>query len=119
MDYKTTITGIGDMALDFLEQDMLIVFNENAPAELKDLSVHHTAATLDKDVKVGDVVLFGDESYVVTAVGDEANHTLRTMGHCTFKFTGSDAVQLPGHIELAGERRPSIEIGKQFEIMFT
>lgn len=119
MDYKTTITGIGEMALEFLEQNMLIVFNENAPDELKELSVLHTITTLDKDVKVGDVVLFGDDSYVVTAVGDEANHTLRAMGHCTFKFTGKDTVQLPGHIELSGEKLPTPEIGKHFEILFT
>ncbi|NLK35670.1 MAG: PTS sorbitol transporter subunit IIA, partial [Gracilibacteraceae bacterium] len=34
MNYKASITGIGEMALDFLDDNMIIVFNDNAPAEL-------------------------------------------------------------------------------------
>ncbi len=119
MDYKATITGIGPMALDFLSESMLIVFNENAPAELAEIAVLHKECLVEKDIKVGDVVAFGDSSYVVTAVGEEANHTFKKMGHCTFKFTGKDAVELPGHIELSGESLPDIKIGDMLEVMFT
>ena len=68
---------------------------------------------------MGDVVAIGDVSYIVTAVGEEANKTFSTMGHCTFKFTGKPEVELPGHIELSGEGLPEIKIGDMLEIMFT
>ena len=118
MDYKSKITGIGDVALDFLEEKILIVFNDNAPSELAELSVLHQACSLDQDIKVGDVVVFSDKDYIVTAVGEEANATFRSMGHCTFKFTGQNQVDLPGHIELEGDGLPEVIIGKNLEIIF-
>lgn len=120
MDYKSTVTKIGPMVEEMAaEGDFIIVFNENAPESLAEMSVLHTACNLDADVSVGDVVIFGSHEYVVTAVGDEANHTLRSMGHCSFKFSGNDKVDLPGQIELEGEGRPDIKPGDHFEIMFT
>lgn len=119
MDYKTTVTGIGELVAEFIEQGMIIVFDDNAPAELAEMAVQHTKAAMDKDVQPGDVVVLGNKDYVVTAVGSEANHTLKTMGHCTFKFSGNDEVELPGHIELEGDGLPEIKPGDHFEIMFT
>lgn len=119
MDYKSQITGIGPMALDFLSENMIIVFNDNAPPELAELSILHKACDVDQDIKVGDVIAISDCSYIVTAVGEEANKTFRTMGHCTLKFTGKSEVELPGHIELAGESMPEIKVGDMLEIMFT
>lgn len=119
MDYKSVITGLGPLALDFLPENMIIVFNENAPEELAELSVLHKESPLDQDIKAGDVVLLGNGCYVVTAVGEEANKTFRSMGHCTFKFTGKTVVELPGHIELSGPAPPGIKAGDVLEIIFT
>ncbi|HWQ79337.1 MAG TPA: PTS glucitol/sorbitol transporter subunit IIA [Anaerovoracaceae bacterium] len=119
MDYKSQITGFGPLALDFLGEDMIIVFNDNAPSELAELSVLHRESPVDRDIRAGDVVIFGDYSYVVTAVGEEANRTFRTMGHCTFKFTGKEQTELPGHIELSGQELPVMKIGDLLEIIFT
>lgn len=119
MDYKSQITGLGPMALDFMEEKMIIVFNDNAPSELAELSVLHQACPLDQDIQVGDVIAIGNGSYIVTAVGEEANKTFSTMGHCTLKFTGKTEVDLPGHIELSGESLPEIKVGDMLEIIFT
>ncbi len=119
MDYKSQITGIGPMALDFLAENMVIVFNDNAPSELAELSILHKECQVDQDIKAGDVVVIGNGSYVVTAVGEEANKTFQTMGHCTLKFTGKQEVELPGHIELLGEGIPEIKIGDMLEILYT
>lgn len=119
MDYKTIITGIGELVAGFMEQGMIIVFDDNAPAELCEMAVQHTKAAMDKQVHAGDVVVLGNKDYVVTAVGSDANHTLMTMGHCTFKFGGSEDAELPGQIELEGDGMPEIKIGDHFEIMFT
>lgn len=119
MDYKTKITAVGETVAEFLEQEIIIVYNENAPAELAEISVLHTIAELDRDVRAEDVVVLGNKDYVVTAVGGEANHTLRAMGHCTFSFKGASQVELPGHIELAGDGVPEIKAGDRFEIYLT
>ena len=118
MDYRSQITGIGPMALDFLDEDILIVFNDNAPSELAELSILHRACPVDQDIRAGDAVLFGNDSYTVTAVGEEANKTFRSMGHCTFKFTGKAEADLPGHIELAGQAPSDVKVGDMLQILF-
>ncbi|MEG0075307.1 MAG: PTS glucitol/sorbitol transporter subunit IIA [Eubacterium sp.] len=118
--YKSEIVGIGPMVQELVEAgQFFIVFNENAPAELAEMSVLHTVCNLEKEVTVGDTIVFGDKEYQVTAVGNEANHTLATMGHCTMKFTGLSEVELPGQIELDGNGVvPKVKPGDRFEIKF-
>ncbi len=116
--YKSTITEIGELAYELIEGGMVVVFNDNAPAALKEMSVLHTIEEFNGCVKVDDRVVFGEKEYRVTAVGSEANETLKTMGHCTFCFNGKDSVQLPGQIELEGDGKPEIEVGYSFEIYF-
>lgn len=118
MAYRTIVTGLGELASEMAEQGLVIVFNENAPAELADLSVLHTSAQLERDVKQGDRVKFGGDEFTVTAVGDEANYTLGKMGHCTFCFDGADKAELPGQIVLSGGGLPTVKVGDAFEIHF-
>ncbi|MDR1388408.1 MAG: PTS glucitol/sorbitol transporter subunit IIA [Treponema sp.] len=118
MDFKSTVTAIGELVAEFRAEGVIIVFNNNAPPELAEMSVLHTIVSLDRDVKPDDVVILGNKDYVVTAVGEEANYTLRKMGHCTFKFSGLNTPESPGHIELKGNM-PDIKAGDPFEILFT
>lgn len=119
MNYKSKITTIGEMALDFLNQGMLIIFNNNAPAELAEISVLHTIEEVDEDICVGDIIIISSKQYQVTAVGNEANKTFKRLGHCTLKFSGSPKATLPGHIELKGEGIPDINVGDYIEINST
>ncbi len=112
MKYKVKVMNIGEIALDFLSEDMLIIYNDNAPSELARMSVIHEIGELEEKVTVWDKFILCENEYIVTAVGDEANYTLRTMGHCTLKFDGSNVPQLPGTIHLKGEKNPDIVIGK-------
>ena len=116
MEYKTTITKLGESYQDMFDEGLVVVFNEGAPAELAELSALHTPDKLPEDVKRGDEVHLGGNCYFVTAVGSEANYTLRKMGHCTFVFTGADKAELNGHIVLKGPGMPDIKIGSRFEI---
>lgn len=116
--YKSTITGIGELAYELIDGGMLVVFNDNAPDALKEMSVLHTIEEFNGFVKVDDRVVFGEKEYRVTAVGSEANETLKTMGHCTFCFNGKDSVAIPGQIELAGDGKPEVKVGCSFQIHF-
>ena len=107
MKYDVTITGLGPMALEFLNPEMemqfVILFNDNAPAELGELAILHTPGELTADPAPGDTLKIGEKTYKITAVGDEALHTLRELGHCTLAFKGDDEPYRPGCLMLDGE----------------
>ncbi len=106
MKYGTKITGWGPDALGFLEEEecnFIIIFNNNAPEELAEIAVLHEKAELKADPAVGDTVIICGKVYDVTAVGTEALHTLRTLGHCTLSFKGGSEPERPGCIMLEGE----------------
>ena len=115
MKYCVEITGMGELALDLLGNDMLIIFNENAPPELAELSILHTQGELFDNVAPGDTLLICDQVYSVVEVGHEANYTLRELGHCSIKFgTGKEA--LPGYIVVSETDKPEIKTGGTIEI---
>ena len=107
MKYDVTVTGLGDMALAFLDPAMemrfVILFNDNAPAELAELAILHTQAELTEAPAPGDTMKIGEKTYKVTAVGDEAIHTLATLGHCTLAFSADSEPYRPGCIMLDGD----------------
>jgi len=118
MKYEVTVTGIGEMAYELLNSfDGLIIFDESAPPELAEISILHSTGEVEGEIQVGDQVTVGRYQYRVTAVGDEAISTLKSMGHCTLKFTGHSTVDLPGQIELEGEKRPEILVGDVIRFM--
>ena len=107
MKYDVTITGIGPEALEFLSPELdlnfVIIFNDDAPAELAELAILHTAGDLTEVPVPGDTLTLGKKTYKITAVGDEAVHTLQTLGHCTLAFGGGDTPYRPGCIMLEGD----------------
>lgn len=121
MKYCATITGWGEDALGFLEEEdcnFLVIFNETAPAELAEIAVLHTEATLHADPAPGDTLMLCGKVYDITAVGDEALHTLRELGHCTLSFKGGATPERPGCIMLEGEpiTAADIQTGGTIEI---
>lgn len=107
MKYDVTITGRGSMAMEFLAPEMemqfVILFNDDAPADLADLAILHTAGTLTEAPVPGDTMKIGEKTYKITAVGDEAVHTLETLGHCTLAFSADTEPYRPGCLMLDGE----------------
>lgn len=105
MKFQVKIVGHGPEALSFLDDPdnkFFIIFNEDAPQELADISVLHTKSEVWGDPMVGDTMKIADKEYVITAVGIEAPYTLREMGHCTVNFAGGSEAALPGCIMLEG-----------------
>ncbi len=119
MKYKSEITGWGQEALTLLDPtcNMLVLFNDDAPDALKDISILHSIAELKEDIVTGDTITIGDISFEVTAVGREANATMRDMGHCTISFNGKEVVDRPGVIEVKGKISESdLEKGVQITV---
>ena len=106
MKYHTMITGWGELALSFLddpEANFIILFNNDAPPELAELSILHTKEQLLGIPAPGDIMLIGEKVFTITAVGEEAKSTLRDLGHCTLSFKGGSEPERPGCIMLEGE----------------
>ncbi len=107
MKYNVTVTGLGPMALEFLDPAMemrfVILFNNDAPAELGELAILHTPGELTEAPAAGDTMKIGEKTYKITAVGDEAIHTLKELGHCTLAFSADSEPYRPGCIMLDGE----------------
>lgn len=120
MKYSTTIISWGEEALSFLDEDepFVVIFDKNAPEELAEIAILHEHAELTADPAVGDTLNFCGKTYQVTAVGEEAIHTLRTLGHCTLLFTGADEPDLIGQIVLKGERltEADVKVGGKIEL---
>lgn len=115
--FKSEIVKIGEEALDFLEKDMLIFFDETAPIELKEISIVHRCLERNEKITTGDKVLIGNQSYRVTAVGEEANRTLKEMGHFTMKFNGFSRAELPGIIHVEKGEKPKIQKGMELKFI--
>lgn len=114
--YRSVISGYGKDIGEFLEQGLLIVFSEEVPDALREISMQHNYTGTEDNMEVGDIVRIGSRTYRITAVGESANETFRTMGHCTFCFEGSARANLPGEVHLIGEGLPLIAVGAEFQI---
>lgn len=120
MKYSTKITGWGNDALFFLDEPgFVIIFNDNAPEELADISILHEQAPLLQEPAVGDTLIIGSKVFDITAVGEEAKHTLRELGHCTLTFKPANEADRPGCIMLAGDEpltEDDIKVGVEISI---
>lgn len=106
MKYHTQITGWGEEALYFLEDNesnFIILFNDGAPAELAEIAVLHTPSPVLAELEIGDTLIIGDKAFTMTAIGEEAKHTLKELGHCTISFKGGTEAERPGCIMVEGD----------------
>lgn len=108
--YKSTVTEMGAEAAMFLEENMLIIFNESAPKDLRDIAVVHKAVQLEGVIEAGDELSFDGQTYEITFVGDKVNETVNELGHCTIAFNGADQADLPGTLCVENKEMPKIDV---------
>jgi len=111
--YKTTITYIGELAVEALEDNMVVLFGNNAPKDVKNYCFVHSQDKLRGSIDLNTTLLIGEKAYIVTSVGNVANKNLNELGHVTLKFDGQKIPELPGTIHLLGPGLPSIAIGDE------
>ena len=122
MKFYCEITSWGDESLLFLDDpdaNFVIIFNNNAPAELASFSVLHTPGNYNADPVVGDTMIVCDKAFTITAIGDEALQTLKELGHCTLSFKGGDTAERPGCIMLHGDvpfTKDDVKVGATIEV---
>lgn len=109
--YKLEIVSIGEMAEELFQEGLLIFFADNAPGELKDVSLVHRHSQLSADVVVGDSILIGQQQYTVLAVGKVVNDNLRNLGHMVVKFNKSTTPENAGDINVDATQVPVCTVG--------
>lgn len=115
--YEATVIEVGEMVEDLLQQKIVVLFDETAPKELREISIVHTGGILAREAEIGDIFTLGDNKYTITAIGDVVNKNLKKIGHSTLKFDGRATPELPGHIHLEGDNLPTIKPGDTIKIL--
>ena len=115
MKYQSKILALGAQAMDFKEENMLILFGPRANGGLEEYSVIIEEPQVPVSIQPGDTLSFGDQRYAVTAVGEKVAETFSTLGHCTVRFDGAAEPVLPGTVHVKGAY-PSYQIGDRIAI---
>jgi len=115
--YKTVITFIGENFEEMMRNNLIILFDDSAPEELKAFCAIHNGSEIKGKVKVGDKLLIDNQVYTITAVGDVANKNLKNLGHVVLKFDGNARPELPGYLHLTPSLTSRITIGTELQII--
>ncbi|HBT3178004.1 TPA: PTS glucitol/sorbitol transporter subunit IIA [Klebsiella aerogenes] len=104
MIYCARITAIGLFVADGLTDKMLITFDSNGPKDCLDysLSLEPTMREANLFILPGDTLLLAGYSYLITAVGREAQQSLFELGHLTLVFNGDLTPCHVGAVHLSG-----------------
>ena len=114
--YQMQVTQIGDLTSEFTAEGILVFFGEGAPEELLDFAIIHTHTELTSPVQPGDNIVFEDQSFKVTAVGDVANENLANLGHLVMKTNGASEPEMPGDVCVEAKPLPEITVGMRITI---
>ncbi|EHS96837.1 MULTISPECIES: PTS glucitol/sorbitol transporter subunit IIA [Klebsiella] len=108
MTYSARIVAVGVFVADGLTDKMLITFDSNGPKDCLDYSLSLETLLREESLFIlpGDTLLLAGYSYLITAVGKEAQQSLFELGHLTMKFDGSLNAFHPGVVHLSGPVPP-------------
>lgn len=98
--YAGYILEVGPMVPEMLEAGVLVLFGEQAPAELREIAIVHNGRQLAEPITHGDMLVLGNMSCVITAVGGMANENLAELGHIVIKANCASETDLPGEISV-------------------
>lgn len=96
--YETTVVAVGPMVDDFRNQGIVILFDERAPEELRDFAVIHRPTVTVAGPRPGDLVVIGEVTLPVLAVGAVVADNLLSLGHLDLKADGASVAALPGDV---------------------
>ena len=114
---ETTVKKIGNSATDFLEENMIIFFQENAPDYLADFCYLIASGAGGKEIRVGDKLVLDDAEFPVTAIGDVALENFENLGHLSVRFDGATQAVQPGTMHVADAPIPEIHVGTRLRFI--
>ncbi|RXT30700.1 PTS sorbitol transporter subunit IIA [Lacticaseibacillus chiayiensis] len=115
--YETRILEVGSDARGFKDINMAILFGDEAPDALRSSCFIIQVTKILEPIQAGDVMVFGDQAYTITAVGDEVNTNLGNLGHTAVVFDGSTTPELAGSLYLEQKPYPQLDVGTVIKII--
>lgn len=113
---RSRVVAVGEAVEEFLKAQILVFFQEGAPEELAEFSVLHAADINLATVAPGDVLLLGQESFDILAVGEVANQNLAQLGHLVVKANGATQVEMLGDVCVTAKPLPRLHVDDPIEI---
>src|SRR5699024_3686463 len=98
--YKTEIKGIGKDAKAFEEEKMMVLFGDNAPAELADYCYIINIEEVEDEIKEKYELNLDNIAYKITSVRDAVRKYLNDIRHITLKYDGSKTAGQAGTLYL-------------------
>ncbi|CZR02762.1 phosphotransferase system glucitol/sorbitol-specific iia component [Trichococcus palustris] len=114
--YSTVITEIGPNAKEFLEEDMMVLFGDDAPEALRPYCFLIEQNVLENEIQLGYELFIDDEKYEITAVGNVVNKNLKDLGHITINFSGETVADLAGTLYVENKQVNAIKEGTTIKI---
>lgn len=114
--FHTTVRSIGSEADLFKEEKLVILFGKEAPEALADYCYTIEVNATTGEIEVGQSVIFDNQSYQITSVGNLVRSNLEKLGHITIRFDGSTTPELPGTLYVEEKEMPNIIIGTNVTI---
>lgn len=115
--FETKIKDIGNEATEFLGENMIILFGSPIPPELKDFCFETQINEVIEPISAGMYLKIDNETYTITAVGDEVQANLANLGHITIKFDSSTVAKLPGTLYVEKKQIIPIQIDDKISII--
>lgn len=115
--YSSIVKDLGPMAADFIGEKMIILFNENAPAELAEFCVTHVGNELTDTIEKGDVLEISGQQYEIVEVGCQVQKNLKDLGHIALRFnSNADGESLEGSLYVEDKPVELPEAGTEIAI---
>lgn len=115
--YSSIVKDLGPMAADFIGEKMIILFNENAPAELAEFCVTHVGNELTDTIKKGDILEINGQQYEIVEVGCQVQKNLKDLGHIALRFNNNaDGESLEGSLYVEDKPVELPEAGTEISI---
>lgn len=115
--YVSVVVSVGELASEFFDAGIVVLFGEDAPEELAEFAVIHRPTTTDGGLAAGDRIHLGDEVITVLAVGGVADENLINLGHLSLKRNGAHEAALPGDVCCDEGPIPSLQPGDAIRIV--
>ncbi len=115
--YETTVSDVGEQVPAFVDHGVLIFFGDEAPRELRDISVLHRPTVTEDAMRAGDVLQLGSAELEVLAAGPVVRDNMLNLGHFDLKADGRSEPKLPGDVCVADAPLPLLAPGDQVRVL--
>ncbi|BDR58217.1 PTS glucitol/sorbitol transporter subunit IIA [Xylocopilactobacillus apicola] len=114
--FSTQVKEIGTDAKEFKEIKMMILFGDEAPDALRSSCYIIDLKPVAKEIEKDMILKIDDNSYPITAVGNEVQRNLTNLGHIAISFTGASSAELPGTLYVEDHDYPEVLVGSRVSI---